>query len=113
MSASGEALATPQSSRAEPAFDSIPAWQCIGCGRIEAPQNCVGICQDRRVEFVYASEHAKALHDLEGATRERDALQQLVRRLAFIKPREGEWERSYRMLQQEARAMLARTGEPR
>jgi len=113
MSASGKPLATAQPSRAEPSFDSIPAWQCIGCGRIEAPQNCVGICQDRRVEFVYATEHAKALHDFEVARRERDALHGLVRRLAFTTPRGGEWERSYRMLQQEARAVLAHTGEPR
>lgn len=113
MSTSGKALAAAQPSRAEPSFDSIPAWQCIGCGRIEAPQNCVGICQDRRVEFVYAIEHAKALHDLEAATREREALYRLVRRLAFTTPRDGEWERSYRMLQQEARAALAHTGEPR
>jgi hypothetical protein len=113
MSASGKAAATAQPSQAKPSFDSIPAWQCIGCGRIEAPQNCVGICQDRRVEFVYASEHAQALRDLEAATRERDALHRLVRRLAFTKPREGEWERSYRMLQQEARAVLAGTGEAR
>ena len=113
MSASETALATVQPSRAEPSFDSIPAWQCIGCGRIDAPQNCVGICQDRRVEFVYATDHAKALHDLDAARRESDALHRLVRRLAFTTPRDGEWERSYRMLQQEARAVLAHTGEPR
>ncbi len=112
MSASGNALAAAQPPRAATSFDSIPAWQCIGCGRIEAPQNCVGICQDRRVEFVYATEHAKALHDLEAARRERDALHRLVRRLASTTPRAGEWERSYRMLQQGGRAVLAHAGEP-
>jgi len=113
MSATGKALATAQPPRAETSFDSIPAWQCIGCGRIEAPQNCVGICQDRRVEFVYATEHAKALQELEAATRERDALHRLVRRLAFTTPRDGEWERSYRMLQQERRRAVAHVGAPR
>ena len=34
--------------------DYAKAWQCIGCGRIEAPQPCLGICEDRKVEFVYA-----------------------------------------------------------
>ena len=29
----------------------IEAWQCIGCGKLEAPQNCIGACQDRRVEL--------------------------------------------------------------
>ena len=27
------------------------AWQCIGCGRIEAPQTCIGICEDCKVEL--------------------------------------------------------------
>jgi hypothetical protein len=29
--------------------DYIQAWQCIGCGRIEAPQTCVGVCRDRKI----------------------------------------------------------------
>jgi len=24
----------------------LNAWQCIGCGKIEAPQNCIGVCRD-------------------------------------------------------------------
>jgi hypothetical protein len=107
--------------------EPIPAWQCIGCGRIEAPQTCIGVCQDRRVEFVYASEYAEteaelaavrsALETAERALdaaqaklatilRERDALDALTRRLAFSLPRAGEWERSYRALQAQARDAL-------
>ena len=86
--------------------EPIPAWQCVGCGRIEAPQTCLGICQDRRVEFVYASEHREAERALATAARERDALLGLVRRLAWSHPRSDEWERSYRVLQGEARALL-------
>jgi len=41
--------------------DYVKAWQCIGCGRIEAPQPCIGVCQDRKVQFVYAGEHEEAL----------------------------------------------------
>jgi len=40
--------------------ERIKAWQCIGCGRIDGPQNCIGICEDRKVEFVYAVEHDDA-----------------------------------------------------
>jgi hypothetical protein len=29
--------------------DYVKAWQCIGCGKIEAPQACIGVCQDRKV----------------------------------------------------------------
>lgn len=82
----------------------IKAWQCIGCGKIEAPQNCIGVCEDRRVEFVYASEHEEALAH---ARRQMESLMALVRKLARTTPRDGEWERSYRALQQQARKTLA------
>ena len=45
--------------------EHIKAWQCIGCGKIEAPQNCIGICEDRKVELVYASEHEDAMARLD------------------------------------------------
>jgi hypothetical protein len=73
--------------------ERLKAWQCIGCGRIEGPQTCIGICQDRKVEFVYAAEY--------------EELAALVTQLARATPREGEWERSYRALQARARALLA------
>ena len=87
--------------------EHVKAWQCIGCGRIEAPQNCVGICEDRRVELVYAFEHANALAQLDAAQRQSNALAALVRRLAWTTPRDGEWERSYQALQRDARQILA------
>src|SRR5262252_1688753 len=35
--------------------ERIKAWQCIGCGRLDGPQPCLGVCQDRKVELVPAS----------------------------------------------------------
>jgi len=87
--------------------DYIKAWQCIGCGRIDGPQSCVGICQDRKVEFVYASEHEQALAQLAEANRQAAALETLVRRLAHTTPRSDRWEHSWRALQEQARAALA------
>ncbi len=87
--------------------ERIKAWQCIGCGRIDGPQNCIGVCQDRKVEFVYASEHDEALAELELARGQVAALLALVRRLASTKPRAHEWEHSYRALQEQARSLLA------
>jgi hypothetical protein len=52
----------------------VKAWQCIGCGKIEAPQTCIGVCQDRKVEFVYAFEHEEALAQLSVARRQAEAL---------------------------------------
>jgi hypothetical protein len=82
------------------AEQTVKVWQCIGCGRIEAPQECVGICEFKRIDMVYAFEHEKAL--------ERCAkFEELVRYLARITPREGEWERSWKALQVRARAIVA------
>jgi len=83
--------------------ERVKAWQCVGCGRIEVPQECVGVCEFERMEIVYAFEHEQALA-AERAKRER--LEALVRHLARITPREGEWERSWKALQQQARRVL-------
>lgn len=82
------------------ALERIKAWQCIGCGRVEAPQSCIGVCEDRRVELVRAE-------DVEALAARMDQLEKFVRQLARITPREGEWERSYRALQAKARELLA------
>jgi len=77
----------------------IKVWQCIGCGRIDHPQPCVGICQDRPAEFVPASEYDA----LEARTAQLEAL---VRRIAFTTPRPGDFESAWRALQQASRAAL-------
>ncbi len=81
----------------------VKAWQCIGCGKIEAPQTCIGVCQDKKVEFVYAEAHEAVLARLK-------TLEDLVRRIARTTPRNGEWERSYLALQSEARRVLDASG---
>lgn len=86
--------------------ERVTAWQCIGCGRIEGAQPCIGICEDRKVDFVYASDHDEALRQLALARSQVEALAALVRQLAHTTPREGEWERTYRALQARARRIL-------
>lgn len=55
-------------------IESIGAWRCIGCGKLEAPQNCIGVCQDQRVELVYAADYAALADELARMRAERDAL---------------------------------------
>ncbi len=86
--------------------ERLTAWQCIGCGRIEGPQPCIGVCKDRRVDFVYAAEHDEALAQLAHAHARAEALAAVVRALAYTTPRAGEWERAYRALQGRARRAL-------
>jgi NAD(P)H-hydrate repair Nnr-like enzyme with NAD(P)H-hydrate dehydratase domain len=86
--------------------ERLAAWQCIGCGRIEGARPCIGICEDRKVEFVYAADHDEALAQLARAREEAKTLAALVRRLAVTTPHEGEWKRTYRALQERARELL-------
>jgi len=86
--------------------ERVTAWQCIGCGRIEGAQPCVGICQDRKTDFVYASDHDDVLAQLAQAQRRAEALAALVRQFAYTTPRKDEWERTYRALQLRARQTL-------
>ena len=90
-----------------PIPDTITAWQCIGCGRLEAPQACVGICQDRKVELVTAWDYAEAAASLDAANERIAALEVLLRKLAHVVPRDDRWQSTYLSLQREARALLA------
>ena len=88
--------------------DTIKAWQCIGCGRLEAPANCVGICQDRKVELVGAWDYAEVVVALEAASERIAALEAVLKRLAHVTPREATWKDSYLALQAQARKLLER-----
>lgn len=90
--------------------ERVTAWQCIGCGRIEGPQPCIGVCQDRKVEFVYASEHEKALVELARLRSQVEAFAVLLRQIAHTNPREGECEHTWRALQARARRALEQFG---
>ena len=68
------------------------------------------MCQDPKVELVYADEHEAALARLEVARSKVNVLEAVVRRLAGTKPHAGEWEHSFRAMQDQARAVLASLG---
>ena len=86
----------------------IQAWQCIGCGKIEAPQPCIGVCRDRKILMVAKDEHEQALAELHDAQAALKALQAVLIQLAWSEPRNGQWERCWHALQQRARAHIAR-----
>jgi hypothetical protein len=85
--------------------ERIKAWQCIGCGRLESDATCLGICQDRPVVVVSAA-------DYDAARREVEELRLFIRQLALVSPRGGEWERSYKGLQERARRLLGELAAP-
>jgi len=87
--------------------DTLKAWECIGCGRLESSQPCVGVCRDRPVELVYAHEYARVLEELRLARERSTALEAVVRHLAWTSPRPGRCEETLAALRVRARALLA------
>src|SRR5690242_10847181 len=81
------------------AADRVEVFQCIGCGKIEAPQPCIGVCRDRRTQLVYAE-------DYDALLTESDVLRAVLRQIAIVTPREGECLRSWEALQARARRVL-------
>ena len=90
--------------------ERITAWQCVGCGRVEAPQQCVGVCSDRRVELANAADLDAALAALAVSRRHIETLAALARQIAGTTPREGRCVETWRALQKRARAALLATG---
>ena len=86
--------------------DVLTAWQCIGCGKLEAPQPCIGVCRDRKVRLVAAEDHERALGALDLAHARLDALRAVLTRFAAATPRDGHWDASYRALLAAARVAL-------
>jgi len=41
--------------------ETIEAWQCVGCGRLQADRPCIGVCTDRRIELVTAEQAAELM----------------------------------------------------
>ncbi len=85
----------------------MKAWECIGCGRLEAPQTCLGVCQDRPVNLVYASDYEQALAEAARLGERLERMEAFARKVAATSPRSGQWEASYLAMQKQARELLA------
>lgn len=84
----------------------ITAWECIGCGKIEAPRPCIGICQDRTVEMVHAQAFDELMHRQQQLWADNASMREVLLRLTGTCPRDGQWEAGYRALQTRARELL-------
>ena len=83
----------------------IEAWQCVGCGKIEAPQPCIGVCRDKKILMVGKDEHERVLAAMHELRQQLLAAQAVLSQLAWSTPRDGQWESSWRALQRRARAL--------
>ena len=87
--------------------DVVTAWACDSCGRIEAPQPCIGVCIRPETAMVPAAEHQAVLDRAAVARSERGRLAPPVRQLAWSTPRAGRFQDAARALQAAARAALS------
>ncbi|MEW9570356.1 hypothetical protein ABQJ54_01185 [Rhodanobacter sp. Si-c] len=92
--------------------DYIQAWQCIGCGRIEAPQPCIGVCKDRKVFMVGKDEHEHALAANTALQAQLERAHAMLLRFGQAEPKPGQWESSWHALQAQVREALATLADP-
>ena len=79
--------------------ERIQGWRCIGCGKLDAPRPCVGVCQDHKVELVDAA-------DYDALQARVQALEAALALIARVNPREGALAASWQALQERARLLL-------
>lgn len=85
----------------------IKAWRCTGCQRIDAPQPCIGVCEDRAVLLVDASVYRATLERTRAAECRSEALRAFVAQLARLTPADGHCRETFEALQTRARRLLA------
>jgi hypothetical protein len=83
------------------ALERRKVWECVGCGRIDDPQPCVGVCRDQKVEYVLAVDHDRQVAALAG----------VLRTIALTTPREGEALHHWQALQVQAKRALQELAE--
>lgn len=79
--------------------ERIQGWRCIGCGKVDAPQPCVGVCQDRRCELVLAA-------DYDALQARIQSLEGVLALIARVTPHANDLEASWQALQERARKAL-------
>ena len=87
--------------------DYIPVWQCIGCGRIEMPQTCIGVCRDRKVFLIGREAHEQALAQIARLEGLLSTTRSQLLRFARCRPRAGEADKTFAALQQQLRTLIA------
>ena len=87
--------------------EPIVAWWCATCGRIEAPQPCIGVCMRQPERLVSAALYDDAFAQAADLRRAEQLLRRLARLVASLHPAGGEWQRTWRALRPRARTALA------
>ncbi len=84
----------------------ITAWQCIGCGKIEYPRPCIGVCQDQKVDLVYGSKYREALAREAAARDQLRKIASVLRQIANTTPKQENCDKTWHAFQQKVRKTL-------
>lgn len=93
-----------------PAPEPIDGWQCIGCGRVDAPRPCIGVCQDKRVALVSTADYALLEQRFDELERSHAELRAFLGLISQVRPSRNGWEKSFLAMQAQARALLEHGG---
>lgn len=80
-------------------IETIDGWRCIGCGKVDAPRPCIGVCTDKRVELVLAEDYAALAFRVE-------QLEDALALIARTTPKPDKLAASWTALQARAKTLL-------
>ena len=91
--------------------ERLSALFCIGCGRIDVPEPCVGDCDERMVDLVLAKDHDEARAYVGTAVQHAAGLRELLLQLVSTVPEPStpipnDWAETHRTLREQARSVL-------
>jgi hypothetical protein len=92
------------------AGDVVTTWACDSCGRIEAPQPCIGVCIRPETPMVTAAEHGAVVAQATATIEALEWLAPPVRQLAWSMPRAGRFADTAEAVR---KAALERLTQPR
>jgi hypothetical protein len=84
----------------------VTTWSCASCGRVEAPQPCIGVCIRPETAMVNAAEHERLLERAAAVLAQLEALSPPVRQLAWATARAGRFQDTARAVNQAARTAI-------
>jgi hypothetical protein len=78
--------------------DGVTGWWCAQCGNVDLPQPCIGVCVWRPSDWVQRALYERQLRRTDDCRRAADRLVVVLRRLATVTPRPGQWDRNWQAL---------------
>ena len=92
-----------------PEVDAIEGWGCPRCGRVDAPQPCLGICVRRPGMVADVAEYREYAAQAERTAEVDRTLSAFAHVVGGVHPRPGREQQTVESLKARARALLART----